>query len=89
VRFTNTNQSDLTGIYPALRDEVKSGRVKVRIDLDGDLINIPVREMTFPWAVSLEKSSVDEMSPQDLFYGIDRGARDNVLRGHDPLVPLK
>jgi hypothetical protein len=89
VLFTQTDPGTMTGIYPVLRDEAKAGRVKLRVDLDGELINVPVREIKFPWAVSLSEAALREMSPQDLFYGIDRGERENLPRGKDSLVPAR
>ena len=86
VRFTAINPADSTGIYPALRDEVKSGKVKVQVDIDGEMIAIPVREMRFPWAVSLDDGVQAKMLPQDMFYGIDHGSRTSIPTPRDPLV---
>lgn len=86
VNFSTTNRTDLTGLYPVLRDEVKTGGVKFIVDIDGELVSIPVKEIKFPWAVSLNETYIDKGLSQDLYYGIDRGNRTAIPTTNDPLV---
>lgn len=88
MHFTKTT-ADLTGIYPELREEVKAGKVKIQVDLDGEIINIPAKQIRFPWAVSLGDQSLEKTSAQDLFYGIDNGSRTSIPTPNDPLVKSK
>jgi hypothetical protein len=85
LAFSKTD-SDASGIYPVLRDEVKSGRVKLQVDLDGEIVDIPVQEIRLPWTVSLDNSVPAKMLAQDLFYGIDNGRRTSIPTPTDPLV---
>jgi len=89
VQFTGA-KDDLNGIRPTLRDDVKTGKVKVQANVDGEIIDIPLERISFPWAVSLNASFGDEMltsmSDQELFYGIDRGRRTALPSSRDPLV---
>lgn len=88
MHFSKTN-SDLSGIYPELRDEVKAGKVKIQVVLDREIIDIPAKKITFPWAVSLGSQTPEKMSAQDLFYGIDSGRRTSIPMPTDPLVKSK
>jgi hypothetical protein len=86
VSFSATNPADSTGLYPVLREEVKTGKVQLQVDLDGELVVIPVKEMRFPWAVSLDSEAVGRELAQDLFYGIDNGSRTSAPTPNDSLV---
>lgn len=88
VHFSKTT-ADLTGIYPVLRDEVKAAKVKIQVDLDGEIINIPASQIRFPWAVSVGSQTIEKTSAQDLFYGIDNGSRTAFPTQSDPLVKSK
>jgi hypothetical protein len=75
IRFLGTNREDLTGIYPTPGDEVRSGKVKFEVDLDGEMTGIPAQEIKCPWPVSLDQETARTMLSQDLFYAIDNGDR--------------
>ena len=89
VRFSGVNRIDLTGYGPVLRDELKSGKVKMQANLDDQIMDIAARDIRFPWAVSLSDDAVTKMLPQDLFYGIDNGNREAVPSKTDSLVKPK
>jgi hypothetical protein len=69
-----------------LRDEVKSGKVKIQVVVDDQVIDIPVREIRLPWTISWGESDIKQISDQDLFYGIDRGERMSLPTRTDPLA---
>jgi len=79
AEFTSTNPKDLTGIYPRLRDEVKTGKVAVSVDMDGEIINIPAKNIFFPWATSLPAGMQSKWRADDLFYGVDADGSINAL----------
>lgn len=87
VEFSDTNPADLTGIYPRLRNELKAGKVKIQVDMDGEILDIPVRNINFPWAVSLMDGTQSRAIPEDLFYGVENGGELNSLPStENPLV---
>lgn len=86
VQFTKINKQDSIWIYPTLRDEVKNGKVKIQVNLDGQIIDVPVENIKFPWPVSLSQYSIEKTVPQDLFYGIDNGLRTGIPTPDDPLL---
>ncbi len=87
VRFSGTNPADLTGIAPTPREEVKSGRVKVEAALDDELIDIPPKAISNPWAVPLSEEYAARALDQELFNGIqDGGLRSAHPSENDPLV---
>lgn len=90
VRFRDTNPSDFTGRLPVLRDEVRSGKVKIQANIDGEIVDIPPSNIRLPWPVSLEDGEQEKMLPQKLFYGIDdSGNRMAAPTPVDPLVKAK
>lgn len=86
IRFTDTNPSDLTGRQPVLRDEVKSGKLILRADIDGEIIDIPTKNIKLPWSVPFEDQQLENRSLPDLFNGIDDGLRNTPGSATDPLI---
>jgi hypothetical protein len=87
IEFQDTNPSDLTGRYPKLRNEVVAGKVKIQVNLDGEVIDISPKNIKLPWSVSLDDREPQKMITQNLFYGIDNsGNRMAYPTPNDPLV---
>lgn len=87
IKFSAINPVDSTGIYPKLRSEITQGSVKIQVDIDGEIINIPAANISFPWAVALVNGAQSRMLPEDLFYGIDNGGGLNSAASKEnPLV---
>ncbi len=84
VEMTAVNPTDLSGIAWKLRGEVTSGKVKIRVRIDGELIDIPVSRIKPPqlWPDFLVEKRLNE----ELFYGIDEGIRTRLPSRADALV---
>jgi hypothetical protein len=88
VEITAVNPNDSTGIAWKLRDEVTAGMVKIRVRIDDELVEIPVKGIKSPhlWPDFM----VEKRLNQELFYGIDeRGIRAGLPSRIDPLVKPK
>jgi hypothetical protein len=77
IEFSSTSPTDLTGIYPRLRREVKDGEVKISVDMDGEIVAIPVKDISFPWVNSFTNGIQTRWLAQDLFYGVDTSGEIN------------
>lgn len=84
VQAVTINPKDQTVMVFALRDEVKAGRVKIRMQIDNDVVDVPIKNIQHPrtWAGTFVEQAIN----QDLFYGIDNGRRVGVPTPTDPLV---
>jgi hypothetical protein len=82
-RFSTYNRTDYTGQSPVLRDEVRSGKVTFRVQLDNGLVVIPVAKIKTPRLLS--DFNVEKELPQAMFYGTEDG-RATTPKEVDPLV---
>jgi len=83
INFSSYSKNGGIGQFPVFRDEVRTGKVVVRAQLDNEVVVIPSSNIRTPR--TLPDFAADKELPQEMFYGTEHG-RATLPASKDPLT---